>query len=44
MDRDQRAFLTALSPATAPEITAQEFIMAVIESAPFAPPTTQPAP
>lgn len=35
---------TALSAATTPETIAQEFIMAVIESAPFAPPTTQPAP
>ena len=34
----------AFSPATRPEPIAQEFIMAVIESVPFAPPTTLPAP
>ena len=32
------------SAASTPEIIAQEFIMAVMESAPLAPPTTQPAP
>ena len=37
-------FFTALSPATTPEIMAQEFIMAVRLSEPLAPPTTQPAP
>lgn len=32
----------APSAASTPEMMAQEFIIAVIESAPLAPPTTQP--
>ena len=33
----------AASAASTPEMIAQEFIIAVMESAPLAPPTTQPA-
>ena len=42
----RRHFMSAaaVSAETTPETIAQEFIMAVMESAPFAPPTTQPAP
>lgn len=42
--RDFLMAAVAPSAASTPEMMAQEFIIAVIESAPLAPPTTQPAP